>query len=118
VKRTEDVLHVQVWRMLRSLLPADAVAWSSESRGVGGEEGGRRKARGVIAGTPDLQVMYCGRTLFIELKAPRGSVSGEQRHLHDRLRRAGFSVAVCRSIEDVVGALERFGIPLRGRIAA
>jgi hypothetical protein len=61
--------------------------------------GGRLKAEGVLAGVPDLCIPALA--LFIEMKTDVGEVSPMQKEVHDRLRRDGQIVEVCRSVEDV-----------------
>ncbi|GBR43318.1 VRR-NUC domain-containing protein [Gluconobacter roseus] len=114
----EDRLHTHIWRALQILLPDDVVAWSNENRRNGQREGARRKARGCIAGVPDMQFTHAGRTLYVEIKTPTGTVSKEQRALHKRLKVSGASVAVCRSLDDVISFLSREGISLRGEVMA
>lgn len=69
---------------------------------------GRLKAEGVRAGVPDLCLPVVGRArrdlaaelapcLWIELKRTKGgAVSPEQRAWHERLRKQGHRVEVCR----------------------
>jgi hypothetical protein len=60
--------------------------------------GARLKAEGVKAGVPDLFLPVARRGfhgLFIELKAPGGSPTPEQRGWITRLRLAGYSAEVC-----------------------
>lgn len=60
--------------------------------------GARLKAEGVRAGVPDLFLPVARRGfhgLFIELKAPGGGASPEQRGWIARLRQAGYSAEVC-----------------------
>ena len=68
-----------------------------------------------MSGIPDICLIYRGRAIFIELKTQRGAVKVNQRFVHDRLTLAGAVVAVCRSLDDVVGLLEPM-MPLRGRV--
>ncbi|WP_395370752.1 VRR-NUC domain-containing protein [Komagataeibacter diospyri] len=117
-KHEEDALHTFVWRTLTMLLPDDAVPWSSENRRNGVREGARRKARGCIPGVPDMAVHYQGRVLYIELKATKGTISREQRALHARLRTAGFTVGVCRSLDQVLEFLRENGVPVAGKVMA
>lgn len=116
--RPEDAIQRTLAATLRLLLPPDATFTSWESRNVGPIEGGRRKARGVRAGWPDLGVFWRGRTFLFELKTPEGALSLSQREMHRQLRAAGHEVHVCRREEDVLAVLAAAGVPLRGRIAA
>lgn len=73
--------------------------------------GGRRNAReaaflkleGVVAGIPDL-FLAVGRHgfhgLFIEMKAGKNTTTPAQKEMMERLYRAGYSCAVCRSFEE------------------
>lgn len=118
VEHREDKLHQFIWRALNMLLPDDCVAWSNENRRNGIREGARRKARGCIAGVPDMEFHYRGRALCVELKAERGRLSPEQRVLHARLKAAGTPVAVCRSLDDVIDFLRAQGVPVKGAVMA
>jgi hypothetical protein len=55
----------------------------------------------VNAGVPDRIVILGGRTVFVEIKRPGGKTSPIQRHMHDRLRRAGADVRVMDSIDAI-----------------
>ena len=109
----EDKLHVGVWRALQYVIGPEVVFWSNENRHNGLNEGRRRKSRGCIAGIPDLQVAWNGKVVFIELKTKTGALSSEQRALHARLKAAGFCIAVCRSLDDVLDFLRSVGCPMR-----
>lgn len=86
--------------------------------------GAKLKAEGVRPGVPDVMLAVPGfdvletpgddglgiraerHGLFIELKRTRGgTVSAEQRAWHDRLRRQGYRVAVCRGWTEAVAAI-------------
>jgi hypothetical protein len=81
-------------------------------------EGARRKARGCIAGLPDIWIAHQGRVRCIELKAMSGRLSDSQKWLHPKLEAAGIPVAVCRSLDEVLEHLADWQIPTRikGRI--
>lgn len=60
--------------------------------------GARLKAEGVRAGVPDLCLPYPAggwHGLYIELKAPGGAATPEQREWLARLRAAGYRAEVC-----------------------
>lgn len=75
----------------------------------------RAKSMGVRKGWPDLQFLFPdGVTRFIELKAPGGSLSPEQREFRDRCTRIRPDIwAVCRSVEEVAQTLANWGAPLK-----
>ena len=77
-----------------------------------------RKARGVVAGIPDLWVFHDRRVLPIELKRHDGVVSKEQERLHATLNGSGVATEVCRSVEEVLEHLREMGVPMRIRVAA
>ena len=109
----EDILHVAIWKALRLVLGAEVVCWSTESRKVGVREGARRKARGVIAGVPDMTFHWPSGMLYVELKVPGRTPSDEQHRLHKRLRDIGVSVAVATSLHELLALLRAAGCPLR-----
>lgn len=115
-RHPEDHLHVSIWKALRYCLAPEVVVWSTENRFNGMMEGSRRKARGVIAGCPDLAVHWHGRVAYIELKAEKGRLSEAQRDLHGRLRRAGIETGVCRSLVEVLQFLRGQGCPVTARL--
>jgi len=84
--------------------------WHTPNGGDRTKVGGSSlKAQGVKAGVPDIIVarpVASGGCLAIELKTPKGYVSKAQQGWHTRLSRLGWVVAVCRSITEVVEAVE------------
>ena len=71
----------------------------------------KMKRMGRIAGWPDLFIPgrsgeYCG--LFIEMKTPDGTVSAEQKKIHEELKKRWYSVVVCRSVQDVIEAVKNY----------
>jgi hypothetical protein len=78
--------------------------------------GALRKARGVKAGIPDLHVLYRGRSIWIELKAPTGSVSDEQIAQRMFIERAGGFWHEARSTVEVQDILLGHGIRLMARL--
>jgi hypothetical protein len=118
MQRPEQDLHRAVARFLDAAL-APGVFWTSLDHAGGGPVvGAFRKARGVRKGLPDIMVVHHGRADFIELKGPKGRVSEAQKEIGGDLVIAGCRVAVARSIEDVQDAVLKWGVPLRGLIAA
>ena len=80
--------------------------------------GARRKARGLRAGWPDVQVIYEGRLFGVELKIGEGRQSPAQQFMQAEIERAGGKYAICRSVEDVERALMVWRIPLRAHTMA
>lgn len=122
---TENQLHRAVWQYLKLCLPSDAFAFHPANGGyaLGKRTAGNLKAMGLVAGVPDICIVYGGRFYGIELKAPgrlvgntmkgRGYCTPQQCACHARLREAGAGVVVCWTIEDVQLALEAWDITKR-----
>jgi hypothetical protein len=72
---------------------------------------GQAKIRdGLMPGCPDLLIVYQGLAYWLEMKAPEGEVSDNQRAAHKRLRMAGSPVEVAYSVEDGLAALQAWGL--------
>lgn len=77
-------------------------------------EASRLKWIGTLAGVPDLVVLgRDGRCWLIEVKAPGGALSAEQRALRDRWTALRIPFVIARSIDDVRQAFETWGIETR-----
>lgn len=73
---------------------------------------GTRLARGVVAGIPDMILIYRGKSFFIEIKRPvDGVVSGPQQWLLPVLAAAGSAIGIARDERDVLALLDDWGIP-------
>ena len=104
---------------LRWSLPLEAVFYSIPNEGKRGRKTvAQLIGTGLRAGMPDLAVVHCGRSIFIELKTPRGALSPSQRQMHARLHMAGAAVHVCRSVPQVEACLRALDVPLQARVAA
>lgn len=116
----EDELHHSVFMALRVLLPSGAVINTWELRNAkNAVEGARRKRLGARAGWPDMGIYWNKRHIMLELKrARRGTLSQAQKSVHADLWAQGFTVRVCRSVEDALKACTEVGIPVRGRPTA
>lgn len=104
---------------------AGVAVWTSLDAGAGkmaGRAAGRRKARGVKAGWPDILVLLGSPAavrvlLGIELKAGKGRPSPEQVAVRAAFSSHGGVYEVARSLLEVDAILVRHGIPLRYRVA-
>lgn len=76
------------------------------------------KALGMKAGVPDLLIIYQGRAHFVELKAARGLVSFSQHACMEIICECGGFIAICRTIDEVCHALNRWAIPTRATVSA
>jgi hypothetical protein len=63
----------------------------------------RKRVPHAQKGAPDLvAVSPTGRVVWIEVKAPRGSVTPHQLALHEALRERGQEVRVARGVNDIL----------------
>lgn len=119
-QRPEEELQKQVADFLdRALLPD--YRWFHTPN----ERGGRSKVEnmilktcGVKAGVFDV-IILCPDLRFvpIELKSKDGRLSKDQKEWRDWALSIGAPWACCRSLDDVVAALDDAGVPLRMRPA-
>lgn len=113
---TEAALHRAVAAYLRVALKPPTI-WTTIGHGGGGRvRGAQLKAMGVQPGWPDIIVIgQAGSNRFtvgLELKAPKGVQSAEQKAVQRSFPGAGALYYVCRSVEDVEQALFRAGFDL------
>lgn len=118
-RRTPEAdIQRAILRYLGATLPHGFILHHSPNGGMLKGEVGRSRGLGTKPGWPDLQVV--GRTeagepftAYIEVKAPRGSLSDEQIAIHDRLKDCGYAVGVARSVDDVRELVRSWGLPSR-----
>lgn len=111
--RLEQMLQRQIADFLRVGLGGSAWFTCFPAGGGGRLRGAILAGMGLKPGVPDLLIIDAGRALWIELKTPKGSVSPVQKECHSHLALARSTVAVCRSLEDVIAFLHREGVPLK-----
>lgn len=104
--------------LLRAVIPAPGMIHASGHEQPGrSREWARRQAilkgMGALAGFPDLIVLADGVTLFLEVKAPGGSLSPAQREFRDHAQAQGFPWALVRSADDALAAVHAAGIKTR-----
>jgi hypothetical protein len=75
------------------------------------------KSLGVIAGVPDLLLIYSGRIYALELKAGHGRLSPAQITTQQRMREARAVVGTATGIDEALAHLELWGL-LRPNVAA
>ncbi|MHB2169940.1 VRR-NUC domain-containing protein [Alsobacter sp. R-9] len=83
-------------------------------------EASRLKDEGVLAGVPDLAlILPDGRAAFIEVKAPKGVLSNEQKVFRDWALSNDIPWAVARNIDDATAVLDHWlcGGPVRSFVA-
>lgn len=114
----EDDLHIAVADFLRAALPPEAFWTTIPTGNLSRLQAARMKRKGYTAGTPDIVICYGARTYWIELKAPAGVVSDDQRAAHAQLARACVPVALAKSLGEIEFWLCRWNIPLRATTGA
>lgn len=102
-------------KLLRAVIPAPGIVHASghEQRGHGKAAMLRQaqlKAMGTLAGFPDLIVIADGVTVFLEVKAPGGSLSQSQRDFREAMQSQGIAWALVRSPADALEAVRAAGI--------
>lgn len=111
----EGPVQKAVLRYLRLTLPHGWIVTHVANKPRSRAQGGKEKALGATAGWPDLQILGPGpdgpSVWFMEIKAPGGRVSDEQRDLHSSLMDCGFSVRIIRSVEDARKAVSDWRLP-------
>jgi len=65
-------------------------------------EGGRNKALGMVAGIPDILILYRGLLYGIELKQPSGVLSPSQKELHVNWNKDSVPVVTCYELFSVL----------------
>lgn len=93
---TEYQLQCEVVKWLRG----EELCFTCGQEGFHKTAGARQKAheQGMEAGQPDLTIfLEGGKTLFIELKIAKGSLSQSQKDRHEVLKEKGFEVMVVKT---------------------
>ena len=109
----EDPLQASIVQYIRTVAP-DCLTFSVPLGGYRNKrEAARLKWTGALAGVPDLVVVAPRHVFFIEVKAPKGRASDEQKAVHEHLRALGYVVVIACSIEDVRLTFRHLGIKTR-----
>ena len=122
MKRPEQSLHIQVANYLRVALRPPTF-WTSieHATKLGPVAAAMRKKRGVKAGLPDILIMHpldlATDVIGIELKAKAGGLSDPQKEMRRTFIGCNADYVECRSLDEVIGTLELFGIPLHAKLS-
>lgn len=92
---SEDFIQIFLVSFLKKLqlLRRDFTFWhcpNGEKRDK--KDAGKLKLMGVLSGVPDLTIETFNRTIYAELKTKKGTLSDNQKSLHDDLVRFGKEV--------------------------
>lgn len=119
----EPILHKQIADAFRiEIAPPGRVSkegvvfWSVDIAGYSGSVPGIRTSRGVIAGIPDMIVLYCGEAHFLEVKADDGVLSPAQQNVGVAILMAGARYGVARTAGEALALLDQWDIPRAHRI--
>lgn len=113
----ENPLQIAVAKFLDLALPAP-LRWLHIPNGElrARAAAGKLKAMGVKPGAADVLILGFHPFIWIELKSASGRLTQEQKDWRDWCRSIGAPWFLCRSIEDVVDALESLQIRLKARL--
>jgi hypothetical protein len=121
----ESELHQAVARVLRLEIAAprylslQGACWFSiDVAGYVGAVPGLRTSRGIVAGVPDVLILFRGRAHWIELKAMDGLLSPAQAHGASALLGAGCHYGIARTVFEVLALLDEWNVPRQQRISA
>lgn len=109
----EHTIQVRIHRFLKARLPPE-ILWTASMSGVKMTPLVRMKAKaaGLKRGFPDLQFLFPdGVTRYIEVKAPGGVLTPEQRDFCSACAPHNI-FTVCRSVVEVEAALIGWGVAL------
>jgi hypothetical protein len=94
---------------LRLALPGAVIHHSANERGMRGQSAAKdianAKRNGMVVGFPDLMVLWNGRLMCFEVKAPGGYPSPAQKDVGQQIQAQGGFWAVVRGVDDVQGFL-------------
>lgn len=98
------------WSKIEDLLQRPIVAAIPNGGQRDAREAANLKTQGVLAGMPDLIILFPGRIqVFIEMKAPdEGRLSLAQKGLHPHIVGLGHTVLVAYSAEEALALLREF----------
>ena len=114
IKHEESKLQQACVQWFRYQYPNEIIFAIPNARKVPIHIGKILKREGILSGVPDLQIPtstseYNG--LFIEMKYGNNSTSPDQKKVIAKLRKNGYKVEVCYTLEDFINAVESyFGI--------
>jgi hypothetical protein len=118
VAQPEAQLQGAVVAYLRLALPTRAIVFAVPNGGRRDKrEAARLKWQGVLPGVPDLLTILDGRVYGVELKAPKGRLSDEQKAIADRFQDNECPWTCARSLEEVEGFFRAQGVPLKASVA-
>lgn len=113
--RPETALQIVAAQYLDYALPC-GMPWTAVDPGdvkLTPAQASLRKRRGIRSGWPDLQMLWRGTFIGIELKAPKGRLRASQTEVGLAIVEQGGVWFSARSIADIEQGLRAIGVPLR-----
>ena len=106
----EDPIHIFALKWLRLSLKGAVVHHSPNESPSNVNKGWKHRnyKMGTVTGWPDLEAIWNGHVLFLEIKAPKGRITQTQEDVAVRLQAAGAHYYVVRSPEQAMAAVEDF----------
>ena len=113
-RKTEHISQEQVIAYMR-VKHSDVLIYANWNEGISGSKGAQygamRKRLGVVAGIPDLFIAHPGKSnlrgMYIEMKAPNGKLSQNQKKIIPQLKDY-YHVVVCYSADEAIDAIEGY----------
>ena len=113
-RRQEWTEQTKLAEMLQKYLDPGDTFWTSlENKPISRISGLFQKRRGVRSGLPDVQVIWRGKPIFIELKSRAGVASKAQKQVRLELLPAGAVWWMARSARAAMTALHLEGVVFR-----
>lgn len=119
----EPVLHKQIADAFRIEIAAPGriskegvVFWSVDIAAYSGSVPGIRTSRGIIAGIPDIIVLFEGRAHFIEVKAEDGLLSEAQRAVGSAILLSRCCYGIATDAMEAIRLLDNWDIPRAHRL--
>lgn len=117
--RPEQILQQQVVAYLRIATPSLIFFHVPNGGARTKTEAAILKSMGVRAGVADLAFILTGaRIAFIELKSANGTATPAQKVFRADCEMQGVPFAECRTLAEVQGTLDAWGVSRRGRVMA
>lgn len=107
----ESLLQQAVIKLLQYRYPKNVLFFSVPNEGARTQANASRlKAMGMLAGVSDILVFWKDGMGAIELKAGKNTLTETQKAFKQRWIALGGEYEVCRSLDDVIHALELWGV--------
>lgn len=109
-KEPELLIQIDIVEMLKKRLKRGVLYTAFPAGGGGRVRGAKLKKAGLMAGWPDIQLVYKGQYYGLEVKTPVGRLSPAQVDLHKKLIKDGCSIAVVRSVSEAEEIILDWGL--------